>query len=189
MAMALDERQRANVKEFLIWAVPNIWRIQEDAAKALECSQEYVSQLRSPTSGKSVGASVALKIAQVVGVRIEDLLSGRALRALSTSANAVVAQKRHSSRPPPRRTFTPTPTPAPASSIRSGNTVVALTVLPCRERALGLLVERGIERNQADEELALVAFDARLAPDEDRPVAWWLDGVRARLLQSAHKSR
>lgn len=73
------------------------------------------------------------------------------------------------------------PTPAPSSSYRlAGKSVDPLTP-PNRGRAYALLEARGVERRVLDEELALAAFDAGLAPCEDRPISWWLDSMRERL--------
>jgi hypothetical protein len=82
--------------------------------------------------------------------------------------------------PPARRSFTPTP--APSSELRvSQHTHLVIPRLPNRERAAKLLVDRGLAAAEVDESLALVAFDARLAPCEDPPVSWWLDAMRDRV--------
>jgi hypothetical protein len=82
--------------------------------------------------------------------------------------------------PPARRSFTPTP--APSSELRvSQHTHLVVPRLPNRERAAKLLVDRGLAAAEVDESLALVAFDARLAPCEDPPVSWWLDAMRDRV--------
>jgi predicted transcriptional regulator len=72
-----------------------------------------------------------------------------------------------------------TPTPMPSSALRFGHTALPLPEPPAnRQRALELLVERGFDQDEVAEEMALAALDARLAPCEDRPVAWWVDMVR-----------
>jgi transcriptional regulator with XRE-family HTH domain len=74
------------------------------------------------------------------------------------------------------------PTPAPLSTMRSSNHHhLVVPTLPNRDRAAALLVARGYESADVDEALALIAFDARLAPCEDRPVSWWLDAMRDRV--------
>jgi hypothetical protein len=55
------------------------------------------------------------------------------------------------------------------------------TVQVNRERAKELLTARGYDASELDEQLAMIAFDARLAPCEDRPVSWWIDCLRVRL--------
>jgi len=75
------------------------------------------------------------------------------------------------------------PPPAPSSHITSYPNKLPLVVptLPNREKARRLLVEHGCDPKTIDEELALIAFDARLNPYEDRSVSWWIDAVRVRM--------
>lgn len=75
-----------------------------------------------------------------------------------------------------------TPTPAPLSEMRSSNHPhLVVPSSPNRERAANLLESRGYDPAIIDEQLALAAFDARLAPCEDPPVSWWIDALRDRL--------
>ena len=176
MSGDLTDDEQAAVRAFLNWAIPAIWRTQEEAGKALRVSQEYVSQAKN--GRKPIGLSLVHKISKVLDVSFDDLVRGRASERL---ANPPMAMSR--SPQAGRRSMTPTPTPS--SSLRFGKTVCEIPETPGRQRALELLVERGFDPGQVDEEFALLAFDAALSPLEDRPPAWWIDGVRSRLKKTA----
>ncbi len=157
-----------------MWCVPGLWRVQEDAGKALKMSQEYFSQVKGDK--RPIGAAVALRIAKAANISVEDLLSGKALARLTTVSRRPMHDGGRSL------------TPSPGSSVRSIALATSCSpdrpVQPNRERALELLVNRGQDREKMDERLALVAFDAGLSPNEDRPVSWWIDGVRIELRKS-----
>jgi transcriptional regulator with XRE-family HTH domain len=180
---ALSKEQQDAVREFLSWCVPGVWRIQEEAGAALKMSQEYFSQAKN--GKRPIGAAVALRVARAANVTLEDLLGGRAIRLVEKrSPIAIVPYSRG-------RSITPTPTPAPSSSVRFDHSERSMELPPLppnRERALGLLVARGHDRDRVDEELALVAFDAGLSPFDDRPVSWWIDGVRSALTRRTNSA-
>lgn len=169
----LTDQQQEAVRQFLVWAIPEKWKTQSDAGKALGSSQEYVSQLRNGV--KPIGPSAALKIAIAARVSFEDLISGRALQRESEKTAHPAEHTRR------KRSITPTPTPAPTSEVRSERDSFPMPAMPAnRRRAIELLVARGHDHDAVDESFALIAFDAELSPFEDRPVSWWIDCYRAR---------
>lgn len=179
------DSQHEKAKWILLWSTTPVTLSQrlEHARRAMGWSQRQVGRV-SGLKHESHYNVVLRNLDDGGGVRAETL--DAIVRAFTSEGwsedwirRGVGAERTVSTVATPQKRIL-TPTPEPASVMRRQNhKPLIVPRLPNRERAITLLSLQGYDATTVDEELAMVAFAAELDPYEDRPVSWWIDGMRA----------